>query len=505
MAAEAVRFEGITKRFPGVLALSEVNMAVAPGSCHGLVGENGAGKSTLGRILAGIYSYDQGRLQVEGRPVRFASPLEALRAGIAIVHQELAFCENMSVAENLCLERLPAWGPFLWRSRLEARARSLLEAIGARLEVRARLGALPISQQQLVQIAAAVGRGARIIVFDEPTSSLSQPEAERLFALIRELQAKGVTSLYITHRLRELFALCDTITVLRDGRVVATQPAAELDEDRVVELMIGRRLEEYFPSYLEAEPGRELLRVENLSSPGKFERISLVLHAGEVVGLAGLVGAGRTELAEAIFGLDPAATGQVWVGGRRVRISSPSAAIRLGLGLVPEDRKRHGLVLGMSLRGNLTLPILGQLSRLGVIRARAERQLAGEYVGRLRIRAPGVDALTAGLSGGNQQKIVLARWLAAQCRVLMLDEPTRGVDVGAKAEIHALVDQLAREGRGVLLISSELPEVINLSTRVLVLRQGRLAAELPRGQANQESVMRLMAGIGAQNQEESNG
>ena len=495
-APPLVRCEGLSKRFPGVLALDGVSLELAAGSCYGLVGENGAGKSTLGRILAGIYAPDAGTLYLDGRPVRFGSPREALQAGVAVVHQELSFCENLSVAENLCLEDLPHRGPVLSRRRLYQRAHELLAAIGARVEVRRRLGELAISQQQLVQIAAAVGRGARVIVFDEPTSSLSQAEAERLFALIRHLQARGVTALYISHRLRELFALCDTITVLRDGRLVATRPAAELTEDALVEMMIGRRLEEYFPTHLGAETGEELLRVEGLSSPGKFAGVSFRLHAGEVLGLAGLVGAGRTEVAQALYGLDPAATGKVWLQGRPLPLGSPPVAISRGLGLVPEDRKRHGVVLSMSLRANLTLPILGRLSRWSWIRHGAERALVSQYVGQLRIRAAGQEALMAALSGGNQQKTVLARWLAARCRVLILDEPTRGVDVGAKAEIHALVDQLAREGSGVLLISSELPEVINLSTRVLVLRAGRVAAELPRAQADQETLLRLMAGIG---------
>ncbi len=492
-----VEFERITKRFPGILALNEVSVAIQSGSCHGLVGENGAGKSTLGKILAGIYPYDSGRLLVDGKPVRFSSPLDALKAGIGIVHQELAFCENMTVAENLCLEHLPSYGPFVSRQKMIDRAKKLLAAIDADIDVRLLVGQLPISQQQIIQIAAAVGRGARVIIFDEPTSSLSQLEAERLFALIKRLQGQGVTSIYVSHRLPELFALCDTMTVLRDGRHVATKPTAELDENSLVEMMIGRRLEEYFPTYLEAEPGEEMLRVENFSSPGKFKDISFSLKAGEILGLAGLVGAGRTEIAQALFGLDNMASGRVTVAGKQVRIDSPSKAIKLGLGLVPEDRKRHGLVLSMSACSNMTLPILHRLSRFGWIRNRAERSLADTFFQRMKVRAPGVDALIAGLSGGNQQKVVLAKWLSAQCRILILDEPTRGVDVGAKAEIHALIDQLAREGAAVLLISSELPEVLNLSTRVLVLRHGKIVGELPRNQADQETVMRLMAGIGS--------
>lgn len=490
-----VRFEEITKRFPGVLALDGVTLEVARASVHGLVGENGAGKSTLGRVLAGIHPPDGGRLIVDGRPVRFASPLEALQAGIGIVHQELAFCENLSVAENLCLDALPARGPLLARGRLEARARELLAPIAPEIDVSRRIGDLPISARQLVQIAAAVGRGARVIVFDEPTSSLSEREARRLHALIGAVRERGVTCLYISHRLGEVLSLCDRISVLRDGRHVGTLAAAQTSEDELVRLMIGRELAEYFPEHLGASPGPVRLAVRGLSSPGRFAGVSFELRAGEVLGLAGLVGSGRSEVAEAIFGLDPRACGEVSVGGAVRRIGAPDRAIALGLGLVPEDRKRSGLVLSMSARANLTLPVLGRIARLGWINAARERALVAEYFARLSVRGAGPEAPAGALSGGNQQKIVLARWLAAQCGVLLLDEPTRGVDVGAKAEIHALIGELARAGAAVLLISSELPEVLNLSTRVLVLRAGRVVAELPRAAADQETVMRAMAGL----------
>lgn len=495
MGTPLVEFRHVTKRFPGITALDAVSVTVAAGSCHGLVGENGAGKSTLGKILAGVHLPDAGEVLIAGRPVRLTSPLQALQAGVGMVHQELAFCENLTVAENLCLDRLPRAGGWLSLRRLQARARELLAPIAADLDTSRRLGDLPVSQQQLVQIAAAVGRGARIIVFDEPTSSLSEVEAQRLHGLIRQLQEQGVTCLYISHRLPEVFALCDQITVLRDGHVVTTQPTADLTEDAVVSLMIGRRLEEYFPQHVGAEPGEELLRVEGLSSPGKFRDVTFGLRAGEVVGVAGLVGAGRTELAEAIFGLDPAARGEVRVAGQPLPLTSPRTALARGLGLVPEDRKRHGLVLSMTARENLTLPLLGRLARLGWVNLRAERELVRQTFRRLRVRAASPEVTAAALSGGNQQKLVLARWLAARCQVLLLDEPTRGVDVGAKAEIHGLIDDLARAGSAVLLISSELPEVLNLSTRILVMREGRVVGELARSQATAEGVLRLMAGL----------
>ena len=487
----------MTKRFPGVVALSDVSLSVMRGSCHGLVGENGAGKSTLGKALAGIHPPDEGQILIDGKPVRITSPTGAIKNGIGMVHQELAFCENLSVAENLCLGQTPSVGPFASHSRMLRVARQRLEAIGAKIDVNQRLGLLPISQQQMVQIASAVGRGASVLIFDEPTSSLSQVESERLFGLIRRLQADGVTCIYISHRIEEIFTLCDTISVLRDGHAVGTRPVGGLDQSELIQMMIGRPFEAYFPSHLSVGRGKELLRVENLSSPGKFRDISFTLHAGEILGFAGLVGSGRTEVAEAIFGLDPMAAGAIYVEGNPANvIGDPQAAMSLGLGLVPEDRKRHGLVLSMNARENISLPILKRLSRFGWVKRRKEDSIAREYFGAMRVRASGINAIAASLSGGNQQKLVIARWLAAMCKILLVDEPTRGVDVGAKAEIHSLIDELASRGSAVLMISSELPEILNLSTRVIVLRHGRIVGELSREEYSQEAVGRLMAGIG---------
>jgi ABC-type sugar transport system ATPase subunit len=493
--APAVQFQSITKRFPGVLALENVSFEVTAGSCHALCGENGAGKSTLGKILAGIYRPDEGRVIVFGHAVTSGGPEDALAAGIGMVHQELAFCENLSVAENLCLGTLPSKGGLLSRAAMWRRAEEMLAVIGATIDVGRHVGALTTGQQQMLQIAIAVGRGARIIVFDEPTSSLSQHEAERLYDLIARLRANGVTSIYVSHRMEEIFRLCDTVTVMRDGRHVATRPVIDLNPADLVQMMIGRRLEDYFPTHVTGAPGEELLRVEGLTSPAGFRNVSFSVRAGEVVGFAGLVGAGRSQIAQALFGLDPEATGRVWVQGKAIQLRSPADAMRAGLGLVPEDRKRQGLVLSMSALANTTLAILRDLAKLSFIRHRSERALAASYFERLRVRASGVDAATAGLSGGNQQKLVLAKWLAARSRVLILDEPTRGVDVGAKAEIHALIDQLAANGSAVVLISSELPEVLNLSTRIVVLREGQIVGELTRAEANQYAVMRLMAGV----------
>ncbi|MCC6929053.1 MAG: sugar ABC transporter ATP-binding protein [Gemmatimonadaceae bacterium] len=495
MSAPRVRFRGITKRFPGMVALRDVSFDVAPGACHAICGENGAGKSTLGRILAGLHQPDGGAVELDGRAVHFTSPSDALAAGVAMVHQELAFCDNLTVGDNLCLRSLPNRRGFVDRAALRARAQELLAATGAQIDPSRLMASLSVAEQQLVQISAAVGEGAKVIIFDEPTSSLGDAEAERLYALIRELRARGVTLLYVSHRMPEIFALCDSITVLRDGEHVATQPTATLDEAALVRQMIGRELAEYYPQHATTPPGEERLRVERLTSPGKFSNLSFRVHAGEVVGLAGLVGAGRSEIAQAIFGLDPRASGELYVRGRRVEIRSPRDAMRHGIGFVPEDRKKQGLVLGMRSRENATLPTLSRFARAGWVDGAAERTAVDAAFSRVSLRASGRELLVSSLSGGNQQKVVLSKWLTAESDLLILDEPTRGVDVGAKAELHAWIDQRASEGAAVLLISSELPELMTLSSRILVLREGKLRGEVTREQATQEGLLRLMAGL----------
>jgi ABC-type sugar transport system ATPase subunit len=495
MKGLSVAFRKVTKKFPGVTALDRVSFEVASGSCHALCGENGAGKSTLGKLIAGIDAPDEGQVALDGRPAHFSGPTDALAAGVAMVHQELAFCENLSVAENLCLGSIPTRRGFVSRVEMRRRAEAMLAAIDVTLDVGRAVANLTIGQQQLLQIAAAIGQGARLIVFDEPTSSLSQHEAERLYALIARLRERGVTCIYVSHRLEEIFRLCDTVTVLRDGRHVATRPVDGIDRAALVEMMIGRRLDEYFPADVKAEPGDEMLRVERLSSPAGFNEVSFTLRAGEVLGFAGLVGAGRSEVARAIFGLDPDVRGTISVRGQPMRIGSAGRAIQVGIGLVPEDRKRQGLVLSMNVLDNATLSILPLLARLGFVTRRNEQLAAKPYFDRLRLKAPRMETPAAALSGGNQQKIVLTKWLAARCPILILDEPTRGVDVGAKAEIHALIDELAAASNAIILISSEMPEILNLSTRILVFRAGRTVGELPRAEAAQDKLMRLMAGV----------
>lgn len=492
-----IEFSAISKHFPGVQALDQVSFSIEAGSCHALMGENGAGKSTLGKILAGVYQADSGEMRMGGHVIAPHHPLAARRLGIAMVHQELAFCPNLSIAENLCLGDMPrTWG-WVDRRRMREIARAMLREIDAPFDVDQPIGALTTGQEQLVQIAAAVGTGARVIVMDEPTSSLSVAESEHLFNLIQHLKERGITLLYVSHRMEEIFRLCDTITVLRDGRHVETCAAKGTNPDQVIHQMIGRDVEHHEPQHLSQALGEKILEVEGLSSPGKFEAVTFQLRRGEVLGFAGLIGAGRSEVAQAIFGLDPASHGSVRVHGRPLPRHDVHAALAAGVGLLPEDRKRLGLILSMNCRENTSLASLPRLARLGFVNRSAERSLARKFTDRLRVKAPSIETLIAGLSGGNQQKVALAKWLARECDILIVDEPTRGVDVGAKAEIHRLLDELACQGLALMVISSELPEVMNLSRRILVMRQGRIAGELARAEFSQASLMRLMAGVTA--------
>lgn len=496
MSDPFIQFRQITKRFAGVTALDGVSLSIERGECHGLMGENGAGKSTLGKVLAGIHRPDEGVFLIDGKPHQFHSPADALRAGVGMVHQELAFCPDLTVAENLVMGQYPRRMGFLIdRAEMRRRAGQLLSQIGVALDVDQPMRALSTAQEQLVQIAAAVGTNARIIVFDEPTSSLSEPEAQQLFSLIESLKARGVTTIYVSHRMPELFRLCDKISVLRDGKYVGTLDRANATQDAIVRMMIGRSVQDYFPQHLSGKPGETLLEVRGLSSPGQFRDVSFDVRAGEIVGFAGLVGAGRSEVAKAIFGLDRSATGEVRMEGRGVPLGSVQDAMRMRIGLLPEDRKRQGLVLMMSCRSNLSLAMLDRLRRMGLLAKSQEKSVTEDYFRKLRVKSPSIETPVAALSGGNQQKVAIAKWLARDAKLLIVDEPTRGVDVGAKAAIHELIDELARQGVGIMLISSELPEVLNLSTRVIVMREGKIVGEVPREQATQEHVLCLMADV----------
>jgi ABC-type sugar transport system ATPase subunit len=488
-------FQSITKRFPGVLALDRVSFEIERGSCHALIGENGAGKSTMGKILAGVYTADEGEIRLDGKLIHPNNPLLARHLGIAMVHQELAFCPNLTVAENLCLGDLPRHAGWLDHSRMRDQARAMLSEIHSDIDVNLPISRLSTGQEQMVQIAAALGTNAQVIIMDEPTSSLSAHESEHLFQLLGDLKQRGITVIYISHRMQEIFRLCDSLTVLRDGRHVATEKIAETNPDRVIHQMIGREVMDFSPRHLERPLGEELLKVKALVSPGKFRDINFCLRAGEVLGLAGLIGAGRSEVAQAIFGLDSLATGYVSMRQNELQLGSVSAALSAGIGLLPEDRKRQGLVLTMNCRENASLASLDRFTGGGFIQRGKERGMAVQYFDQLRVKTPSTESPIDSLSGGNQQKIALIKWLARECKVLIVDEPTRGVDVGAKAEIHQLLDALACQGLAILLISSELPELMSLSRRIVVLREGKVMGELPRADFTQPNLMRLMAGL----------
>lgn len=502
MSQPVLTFDHISKRFGGVRALDNVSFAIARGAIHAIVGENGAGKSTLMKITAGVHPPDGGTVLLDGQPVAISSPRRARELGIALVPQEPALCPNLSVADNLNLGHEPQTLGILQRGEMRQRAEAALRRAVLPIDPAMLVQELSSAQRHLLQIARALAEDARILILDEPTAALSEGEAEHLFERLRALQAEGVTVLYISHRLPEIFALCDTITTLRDGHHVTTQPMSEVEPEDIVLQMVGRALaaEESETERHIAESGptvqEPMLKVVGLSRAGAFENVSFEVRRGEIVGLAGLVGSGRSEIARCIFGLDAITAGQLWLDGNAYAPRSPRDAIRAGIALVPEDRRGQGLVMQLSVRENLSLPALASklagLSKLGLVRGQAETAAAQQRVADLAIKTAGIYAGVDTLSGGNQQKVVLGKWLTTVPKLLIVDEPTQGVDVGAKAQVHNLLRDLAERGFGVLMISSDLPEVLHLSHRILVMRQGRLAGELPHA-ASAEDVMRLAA------------
>ena len=503
----ALELRAISKSFPGVRALRGVSFDVHPGEVHALLGENGAGKSTLIKILSGVHPPDEGEIYLRGERVQFANPGQAQARGIATIYQEFSLYPELTVAENIFAGHPPRWLGGLaldWR-RTAREAAKLLETLDAGdIDVRARVGSLSVGNRQRVEIAKALSRQAQVLILDEPTAVLTQHDAERLLDVVRRLRDQGVAIIYISHRLDEIFALASRITVLRDGQWIATQPTAETNENALIRQMVGRALQQE-PTLEEAakptsatdEAGPAVvLRAHQLACRPLLREASFTLRAGEIVGLAGLIGAGRAELAQAIFGSAPAEGGTLEVNGRAVRIRRPEDAIALGIAYVPEDRQRQGLVTAMSVGQNVGLTRLRELRRGGVfLDFAAEDRLAQGYVEQLRIKTPNVQEIVRNLSGGNQQKVVLSKWLATKPKILIVDEPTRGIDVGARAEIHRLIVALARDsGLAVLVISSDLQEVLRLSDRVLVMHNGRLVREIPRAEATQESVMTAALG-----------
>ncbi len=483
-----VGLTGISKRFGATAALTDVSLDLLPGEVHALVGENGAGKSTLVKILAGVHQPDAGEIRLDGEHVTVASPSVARALGIAVVHQEPRLFPDLSVAENVFLADPPrgALGSIAW-GELRRRAAGLFEELDVHLDVGALVRGLSMADQQLVEIAKALSVEARVLILDEPTASLSSHEVERLFTIVRHTRGRGVAILFVSHRLEEVFQLADRATVFRDGRHVITAPVSELTTTALVRHMVGREVS-LFPKE-PGTPGVELLAVRGLSDAASFRDISFRVRAGEIVGLAGLVGAGRTEIARVLFGIEPRTAGEVLLDGRPVHFASPSEAVSNGIAYVPEDRHLDGLVLDFSIASNITLPILPRLFPRLFVRPSIEAGVATGYTDRLRVRTTGVNQLVEALSGGNQQKVVIAKWLAAKPRILILDEPTRGVDIGAKVEVHRIMSELAASGLGILMISSELPEVLAMSDRIIVLHEGRITAEFPRAEATEERVM----------------
>lgn len=490
-----LEMRGISKSFPGIRALSDVSLVVQPGEVHAIVGENGAGKSTLMKVLAGVYQPDEGTISLSGETVRISDAIDARRRGIGMVYQELNLVPDLTVAENITLGSTPSSFGFVKKRQQRESARKVLDALGARIDPNALLGSLTVSQQQLVEIAKAYALRPKIMVLDEPTSSLSEHEAQALFQVIHRMRGDGTAIIYISHRLREVLDLADQVTVLRDGQQVETRPAAGLTAGEMIRLMVGRDLTDVFPK-LTVPIGETVLEVDRLARTGAFEDVSLHVRSGEIVGLAGLVGAGRTEVARAIFGLDRASAGEVRVKGEKVTTRTPANGMKAGIAYVPEDRKRDGIIPSAAIRANISLPVLAKLSTAAWISRGRERDLANEQVKRLGVSPPVIDRPVDTLSGGNQQKVVIAKWLASSPDVLILDEPTRGVDVGAKADIHQIIGELAATGTAILLISSELPEVLAVSDRIYVLHEGRVTAELLRDEANETTVMHAATGEG---------
>jgi ABC-type sugar transport system ATPase subunit len=491
----ALEMRGITKSFAGNSVLTDVKLVARAGEVLALVGENGAGKSTLMKILSGVHHPDAGEILINGQPAKFARPADALAAGIAMIYQELSLAPHLTVAENIFLGREPlkfASIGLIDRVELNQRAKKLFDDYGFKINPRARLGRLSAADRQLVEITRAIVEAKRVIVMDEPTSSLTSQEVEELFRLIRDLKGRGLAVIYISHRLEELDEIADHLMILRDGKVVYTGEWGEIYTDEIIRHMAGRELKEIFPPR-KAKIGGVKLRAKNLSRPPKFEDISFEARGGEVIGLAGLSGAGRTEVVESIFGADPAISGEIELAGRRIETAQPNKSVRNGLSLLTEDRKRTGLCLNLPVATNITLANVRALVRGIRLQPKLEIKAASEYIRKLNIRPPSPAKIVGRLSGGNQQKSLLARWLFANSQVFLLDEPTRGVDVAARSEIYREINELAESGAAIVMVSSDLPELLGMADRILVMRRGRLVAELNAKQTTQEEILKYAA------------
>ena len=493
-AGYVLEAEGITKRYPGVVALDGVEIRIRPGTVHALMGENGAGKSTLMKILAGNIQPNEGEIRVKGQARRFHSPRDATDAGIAMIHQELLLVPDMTIAENIWLGREPRNRLGLVdHGELRRRTKALLDRVGIDFDPERRLGTLTVANQQMVEIAKAVSYDSDVLIMDEPTSAITDKEVDHLFKIIRQLKGEGKSIVYITHKMNEVFTIADEISVFRDGRYIATDRAENLDQNRLITLMVGRELSHMFPKG-EAEIRGEILSVQDLALAGVFKNVSFALRQGEILGLAGLVGSGRTNVAETIFGVTPATAGEIRIDGKRVVVDSPKTAMEHGLALLTEDRKLSGCFLMHSVQENMQISsIRTHTAPGGFVRQGALNTLCSEMKQVLRVKTPTLDETIGNLSGGNQQKALIARCLMINPRVLILDEPTRGIDVGAKAEIHKLISDLAAKGMAIIMISSEMPEILGMSDRIMVMHEGHVSGFLERSEATQEKIMALAA------------
>ena len=492
-----VALSDVSKSFGAVRALRGVSLTLTGGRAHALLGENGAGKSTLIKVLAGVHRPDSGQLLVDGQPARFASPADAKAAGVAVIYQEPTLFGDLSVAENVAMGRHPTRrGGLVDTAAMREQAELLFERLGVDIDPRRPARGLSIADQQLVEIAKALGSDARVIIMDEPTAALSGTEVARLFGVVGALREHGAAVLFVSHRIDEVFKLCQDATVLRDGGFVWSGQLTEQTPDSVVRLMVGRSLDALFPKQ-EVEAGDTVLSVRRLTREGVFTDVSFDVRAGEILALAGLVGAGRSEIARAVFGVDKPDAGEILVRGKRIRPGSPGAAMSAGIGFVPEDRRQQGLVLDASIERNAALASLDRLSRFGFLRSSDERSLAEDWAVKLQLKFAKLTDPVGVLSGGNQQKVVLAKWLSRQPEVLIVDEPTRGIDVGTKAEVHRLLSELAAQGVAVLMISSELPEVLGMADRILVIREGRVVGEFDRAEADEERIVLAATGVAA--------
>jgi ribose transport system ATP-binding protein len=487
--------EEISKHFPGVQALDKVNFELRRGEVHVLVGENGAGKSTLIKILGGIYQPDNGRIFIRDKEVQIHNPDGAHKLGIAIVYQELALVPLLSVEENVYLGREPSFMGFINKKTLYSNISSLLKEIHLNIDQKVRVNSFGIAICQMIEIAKALSSNADILIMDEPTSALNGNEVEELFSLIRRLKANGVSIIYISHRLEEVKKIGDRITILRDGKYITTIDVKEAAIEKLIRLITGRDLKQKFPSRSH-KYGSEKLKIESLSRGKVLDNINFSVKAGEVLGIAGLVGSGRTELARTIFGIDQKNKGKIYIEGEEVKIDNPYDAVKLGIGFIPEDRKEQGLILNMSIESNVILPSIDKFIKGGLIDKRKQSNIALQYVSLLNIKISSIIQMVRMLSGGNQQKVVIAKWLCAETRILIFDEPTRGIDVGAKVEVYKIINQLVEEGKAIIIISSELPEILGISDRILVMHQGKITGEFLRDEATQEKIMACAYGRG---------